>query len=63
MASKLLKAYNKGDKTKCAKKDDTIAVEGYCNIKFASSPDQNQACKVPEDFCFICCDQEFGAMR
>ena len=63
MASKLLQAYNKGDSAKCAKKDDASAVEAYCNAKFPTNPEQNQNCKVPEDFCFICCDKEFGAMR
>lgn len=39
MASRLLKAYNKGDKNKCNKKDDTAAIEGYCNLKFPTNPD------------------------
>jgi len=62
MASKLLQAYNKGDMSKCGKKDDVAAVEAYCNAKFATNPDQNQDCKKTEDFCIICCNNEFGAM-
>jgi len=62
MAAKLLKAYEKGNKDTCASKD-TKVIEAYCNKKYADNPANNQACKVPADFCFFCCEREFGAMR
>ena len=63
MASNLLQAYSKGDKATCGKASDAKSVEAYCNKNFPTNPDQNQGCKVEDDFCYICCDKEFGAMR
>lgn len=56
MAASLMEAYAKGDKSICAKFDEEKVVESYCNKKFPGTPAQNLGCKVPEDFCFICCE-------
>ena len=73
MAAQLLQAYEKGDKEQCAKSDEPALIEAYCNKQFPDQPQLNQGCKVrisfffiikvTEDFCFICCDKEFGSMR
>jgi len=63
MAAQLLQAYEKGDKEQCAKSDEPALIDAYCNKQFPDQPQLNQGCKVTEDFCFICCDKEFGSMR
>ena len=33
----------------------------YCNNNFVEDPDENMECKQKSDFCFMCCDNEFGS--
>ena len=64
ITSKLMKASKVGDKTKCsAGLVDEAKRESFCN---ASHPDdylENEYCKNVENFCYSCCDSEFGLLR
>jgi hypothetical protein len=65
LAADLVKAYKKGDKTKCGTEvqNNQNSINAYCDKVFVEDPAQNIACKVKEDFCFICCQSEFGSFR
>lgn len=64
ITSKLLKANKSGDKTTCvAGLTNPNKRDGYCN---ASHPDdylENAYCKEEDNFCYSCCDTEFGLLR
>jgi len=63
MASDLMKANKKGDWRKCkeARKSKDKTNE-YCNNNFSDSFIKNQECKDPENFCYVCCENEYGNM-
>jgi hypothetical protein len=58
----------KGDMEKCfipnpAKKEDIHNIEIYCVANFISDMTEFMECKIPESFCFTCCEREFGSIQ
>merc|ERR1712222_120813 len=57
----------KGDMQKCFipdpnKKEDLHNIEVYCVSNFAADMAQFMECKIPESFCYSCCEREYGPM-
>ena len=63
MAKSLLNANRFGDWKLCrdarVTKDKVIK---YCDANFIDNFSKNQQCKDPEDFCYVCCENEYGNM-
>merc|ERR1712166_675688 len=58
----------KGNMEKCfvpnpSKEDDIKNIEVYCSANFPTEMSQFMECKVPESFCYSCCEREFGPMQ
>jgi hypothetical protein len=58
----------KGVMEKCfipnpAKKEDIHNIEVYCVANFISDMSQFIECKIPENFCYTCCEREFGSIQ
>jgi hypothetical protein len=63
IASELGKAYKKGDKNKCiVANDSTKGRNNYCIANFSEDFSFLEYCKNSDDFCEICCNNEFGDM-
>ena len=63
MAKSLLNANRFGDWKLC--KDSRRTKEKvlkYCDANFMDNFTKNQSCKDPDDFCYICCENEYGNM-
>ncbi len=62
MAKEILLANKEGDIRNCMKgKKDLDFRENYCNQNFVEDYVNNSACKSNEDFCYTCCEHEFGS--
>ena len=55
------KSYKKGDKKNCEPAKPTTFKDEYCNKNFNTDPDENEDCKDKDQYCLICCDNEFGS--
>jgi hypothetical protein len=58
----------KGNMDKCfvpnpSKEDDIHNIEVYCAANFPTEMSQFMECKIPESFCYSCCEREFGPMQ
>jgi len=63
IASEVGKAYKKGDINKCiVANDSTSGRNNYCIANFSNDFSLLQYCKDSDDFCEICCGNEFGDM-
>lgn len=63
MAADLLAAQRSGDMKKCKKGKTVIDYrENYCNLHFVEDYIRNSDCKTDEQFCYMCCESEFGNM-
>jgi hypothetical protein len=67
-AQKLQLYAKKGNMEKCflpdpSKNDDIHNIEVYCASNFPSEMSQFMECKVPESFCYTCCEREYGPMQ
>jgi len=63
MANTLIKANKNGDWKICKKaRNDKDQVNEYCNSNFVDNFIKNKECKEPENFCYVCCENEFGNM-
>jgi len=63
IASEIGKAYKKGDKNKCVvANDSTRGRRNYCIANYSDDFSFLQYCKESDDFCEICCNNEFGDM-
>ena len=60
MKKDVKKSYKKGDLNLCPPKQPQTKMDDYCNKNFNTEPEENEDCKDPEQFCIICCDNEFG---
>jgi len=61
MASNLLLANKNGDMLICKNSlPDPEKISKYCNANFIDNYKKNQDCKDMENFCDICCSNEFG---
>lgn len=64
LASKVMKAMKEGDAEICDKgKLKQADREKYCNVAFPDDYMLNVDCKEEENFCYTCCENEFGNMH
>lgn len=64
LASKVMKAMKEGNSEICERgKDKQQERETYCNNAFPDDYMINVDCKDPENFCYTCCENEFGNMH
>jgi len=57
---KLEQAEKIGDMALCQANASPDHMEKYCNKYFDTDPQQNKECRNVENFCYICCENEFG---
>jgi len=63
MAQSLLSANKLGSSLTCKeKRGNKIKMQEYCNINFSNNFAKNVDCMNHEDFCYVCCENEFGNM-
>ncbi len=63
MAADLMKANKVGDWRKCQKaRNNRKLVIEYCNSNFVENYVKNSDCKDHENFCYVCCENEYGNM-
>lgn len=61
MARDIMAANRNGDMELCKKgKSDLLAKESYCDTHFIQDYMKNFDCKTGENFCYLCCENEFG---
>merc|ERR1712167_321189 len=63
MTKDMLKAENEGDATKCKISSSISYKTEYCNDKFGEDWLANKNCRDEAQFCWVCCEQEFGQMH
>jgi len=64
LSKKLLQASKTGDKTKCLnglRSDDLRS--SYCNAAYYDDYLDNDYCKNVDNFCYSCCDYEYGLLK
>jgi hypothetical protein len=62
MASEIIFANKNGEIRHCIKgKVDTDFRENYCNTNYMDDFVRNSECRSEDDFCYTCCETEFGA--
>lgn len=63
MANTMTSTYKNGDSSKCitGTTDESVRIS-YCTANFMDDFEQFSSCKGGDDFCTICCDNEFGDM-
>ncbi len=63
MAQDMLQANKNGDIEKCKQgKVNADKREVYCNTKYMDDFIRNGDCKQEDNFCYMCCESEFGNM-
>ena len=67
-ANKLQLYSKKGSMEKCflpdpSKNEDLHNIEVYCTANFPTEMSQFMECKIPESFCYTCCEREYGPMQ
>jgi len=61
MAGLLVNDNKVGNYSLCNPTQAQTAMNQYCQTNFATDPDTNKDCVAsPEDFCYVCCENEFG---
>lgn len=63
MTKDMLKAENEGDATRCKISSSISYKTEYCNDKFGEDWLANKNCRDESQFCWVCCEQEFGQMH
>lgn len=63
MTKDMLKAENEGDATSCKISSSISYRTEYCNNKFGEDWLANKNCRDESQFCWVCCEQEFGQMH
>jgi len=64
MAEEMLKAGKNGDLQKCKRgKIDNDFRDSYCDTIYIDDFVTNGDCKTDENFCYMCCESEFGNMH
>jgi len=63
MTKNLLDANKFGSMEICRKSNsDIVKIKEYCNANFVDNYMKNVNCKEVDNFCYICCENEFGNM-
>lgn len=60
VAADVLKSHRKGDMSRCMTKDNDQICK-YCEEVFKEDAQAMSDCKDQENFCFMCCENEFGS--
>jgi len=61
MAKKIVKCNHKGNMKLCPRgRDDSIKRKDYCDYHFSEDYPKYLECQNEYDFCFLCCETEFG---
>jgi len=63
IAKDMMAAHNKGDQNLCKPSNPRADVDKYCNRVFSEDPGLNSDCKDMDQFCYMCCENEFGAVH
>lgn len=63
VAEELMYANRNGESKKCNPNAEQVVMDDYCDENFYDVLEDNQDCKAPENFCGICCDNEFGSFN
>lgn len=65
MAERLGKASKLGKIEKCFKPnmENEVLAEKYCDESFSDDHIKYEECKDFENFCYICCENEFGDLH
>ena len=62
-ANEIMDANRKGDEETCKNARKTIELmKAYCENSFTTDYNKLLSCKEPENFCYSCCEGEFGNM-
>jgi len=59
----VLEAERIGDSTNCINSLLNLTFTQYCSLNFTKDPETLTQCKVKDNFCYICCENEFGEMH
>lgn len=63
MTSELIQANRMGDWRLCkAARNNKNKMVDYCNANFVDNYNKNLECRDPENFCYVCCENEYGNM-
>lgn len=66
MAEEIGHAAKVGDIQKCfsPSESSTIVIASkYCGLNFATEPEKFRECIIPSNYCYICCENEFGDLH
>jgi len=62
MAEEIMNANKKGNAENCNIRNDIAKIASYCDKWVADDYTKNRNCKDPANFCYACCETEFGNM-
>lgn len=63
MTSELIQANKLGDWKICkAARNNKNKMVDYCNANFVDNYNKNLECRDPDNFCYVCCENEYGNM-
>ena len=63
MANEMISAEHNGDILQCNAGATAEEMDSYCQTNFADDIERFVECNVPQDFCYICCETEFGELH
>ena len=63
MAKEIMVSNKRGNSDLCREgRNDTGKIKEYCDKSYSTDYVKNLGCKDPQNFCYSCCDAEFGNM-
>ncbi len=63
MANELILAEHDGDILQCSANSTEDERQEYCESNFADDLERLVECSVKEDYCYVCCETEFGELH
>ncbi len=63
MTNELILAEHNGDILQCSANATNEDMQTYCENNFTDDAERFIECNRPEDFCYICCETEFGELH
>jgi hypothetical protein len=63
LTQNMLNADKLGDEKKCINALESKTIDAYCKSSFLTDPSSLTDCLKQENFCYICCENEFGDMH
>lgn len=61
IAKTMLASHNKGDGNLCKPNQSKGEMQRYCDSNFDTDINLNKDCKDVEEFCYMCCENEYGS--